>query len=146
MIQKPAAATGYTFEPGLVDEMLKEAGKEPGNLPLVAYALKQLFEQRQDRTFTHVAYQAMRGVAGAIGTKADQVMKTFGDEARDSFDRVFAELVHLERDRTPTRKRVPVAVFQNDASATQLIGRWPGGTAASWSRASKPGAHGGSGP
>ena len=127
MIQKPAAATGYTFEPGLVDEMLKEAGKEPGNLPLVAYALKQLFEQRQDRTFTHVAYQAMRGVAGAIGTKADQVMKTFGDEARDSFDRVFAELVHLERDRTPTRKRVPVAVFQNDASATQLIrtlARW----------------------
>ena len=127
MIQKPAAATRYTFEPGLVDEMLKEAGKEPGNLPLVAYALKQLFEQRQDRTFTHLAYQAMGGVAGAIGSKADQVMKTLGDEARDSFDRVFAELVHLERDRTPTRKRVPVAVFQNDARATQLIrtlARW----------------------
>jgi hypothetical protein len=121
MIQQPADATGYTFEPGLVDEMLKEAGKEPGNLPLVAYALKQLFEQRQDRTFTHFAYQAMGGVAGAIGSKADQVMKTLGDEARASFDRVFAELVHLERDRTPTRKRVAVVVFQNDGSAMQII-------------------------
>ena len=66
-------------------------------------------------------------MAGAIGSKADQVVETLGDEARDSFDRVFAELVHLERDRIPTCKRVPVAVFQNDASATQLIrtlARW----------------------
>lgn len=121
MIQKPAAATGYTFEPRVVDEMLSEVGKEPGSLPLVAYALKQLFEQRQDRIFTYAAYQAMGGVAGAIGSKADQVVETLDNEARAAFDRVFAGLVHLERDRSPTRKRVPVAVFQNDASATQLI-------------------------
>ncbi len=81
--------------------MLKEAGKEPGNWPLVAYALKQLFQQRQDRTFTYAAYQAMGGVAGAIGSKADQIVETLSDEARDSFDRVFAELVHLERDLGP---------------------------------------------
>ena len=121
MIRKPADATGYTFEPRVLDDMLREVGQEPGSLPLVAYALKQLFEQRQDRTFTYAAYQAMGGVAGAIGSKADEVMKMLSVEASASFDRVFAELVHLERDRPPTRKRAPVAVFQNDASATQLI-------------------------
>ena len=51
MIEKPAQATGYEFEPHLVNAILDEAGKEPGNLPLVAYALKQLFEQRKDRIF-----------------------------------------------------------------------------------------------
>lgn len=112
MIQRPADATGYTFERGLVDEMLKEAGKEPGNLPLLAYALNQLFEQRQESTFTHAAYRAMGGVAGAIGFKADRVVETLGDGASAAFNRVFAELVHMERDRPPTRTRVPLAVFQ----------------------------------
>ncbi len=50
MIQKPAAATGYTFEPGLVDRSYKMPGKEPGHLPLVAYALKQLFELREQKS------------------------------------------------------------------------------------------------
>ena len=123
VIKKPAVATGYTFEDGLLDAILSEIGlgKEPGNLPLVAYALNQLFVQRRGNTFTHAAYQAMGGVAGAIAAAADQVMKTLGEGASASFDRVFAELVHLEQDRPPTRKRVPVAVFQNDASAKQLI-------------------------
>ncbi len=123
VIKKPADATGFTFEPGLVDAILNEVGlgKESGNLPLLAYALSQLFEQRQNNTFTLAAYQAMGGVAGAIASTADQIMEKLGDGASTSFDRVFAELVNLERDRPPTRKRVPVAVFQHDASATQLI-------------------------
>lgn len=75
MIEKPAQVTGYKFEPHLVDAILDEAGREPGNLPLVAYTLKQLFERRQGKIFTREAYHAMGGVAGAIGTKADQVMK-----------------------------------------------------------------------
>ena len=121
MIQRPAGATGYTFEPGLVDEMLEEAGKEPGNLPLLAYALNQLFERCPGRTFTRAEFQAMGGVAGAIGSKADEVMKALGDDATAAFDRVFAELVHLERDRPPTRQRVPLVAFQNNANATKLI-------------------------
>lgn len=121
MIQRPADEMGYTFEPGLVDEILEEAGKEPGNLPLVAYALNQLFEQQQDRTFTRAKFKEMGGVAGAIGSKADQVVQSLGGEAQAAFDRVFAELVHLERDRPPTRTRAPLAAFQNPASATKLI-------------------------
>ena len=121
MIQRPADATGCTFEPGLVDAMLEEGGREPGNLPLLAYALNQLFERCQDRTFTRAKFQAMGGIAGAIGSKADEVMQTLGDDATAAFDRVFAELVHLERDRPPTRTRVPLVAFQHDTSAMKLI-------------------------
>ncbi len=121
MIEKPAQATGYEFEPHLVDAILDEAGKEPGNLPLVAYTLKQLFERRKGKIFTRAAYKAFGGVAGAIGTKADQVMDTLGADTRASFDKVFAELVHLDRDRPPTRKRVSLASFKDDVGATTLI-------------------------
>lgn len=121
MIEQPANVTGYEFEENLVDRLIDEAGKEPGSLPLVAYALKQLFERRVGCMFTHEAYQAMGGIAGAIGTKADEVLMKLGSEAGPAFDRVFAELVHPERDRPPTRKRVPLSVFQDDVGATRLI-------------------------
>ena len=122
MIQKPAEAAGYLFDPDLVDMILDAAIKEPGNLPLVAYALKQLFEQRQGRIFTRAAYEDMGGIVGAIGTKAEEVvMAALGPKAGASLDKVFAELVHIERDRPPTPKRARLSQFQNDGGARKII-------------------------
>ena len=121
MIEKPARATGYDFKPGLVDDIMREAAQEPGALPLVAYALKQLFYRRRERTFTREAYNEIGGVAGAIGTQADQVISGLDAEALDAFDRAFAELVHIERERPPTKKRATLAAFKADAAANKLI-------------------------
>jgi formylglycine-generating enzyme required for sulfatase activity len=121
MIEKPARAAGYEFESSLVDDILHDAAQEPGNLPLVAYTLKQLFERRRARTFTRDAYQEIEGVAGAIGTQADQVIAGLDAEALGAFDKVFAELVHIDRDRPPTRKRVTLAAFKADEGANKLI-------------------------
>jgi len=121
MIEKPAKATGNDFEPELVEDILRDAAQEPGNLPLVAYALKQLFERRRERTFTRDAFTAIHGVAGAIGTQGDQVMAGLEAQALGAFDRVFAELVHIDRERPPTRKRVTLAAFHADEGAHTLI-------------------------
>jgi hypothetical protein len=121
MIEKPAEATGYTFEPGLVERILQDTGQEPGNLALVEYALKQLFERRKGRVFTVEAYEAIGGVVGAIATKANEVLSGLEEEVRGSFDRVFAELMHLERGRPPTRRRAAVSMFSSNQSAMKLI-------------------------
>ena len=135
MIEKPAQVTGYEFESDLVERMLQDAGQEPGNLPLVAYALKQLFEKRNDRTFTREAYDAMggevvvangetlqpNGVVGAIGTKANDVLSRLSKAVQGAFDAVFAELVYLERERPPTRRRARLSEFSSDQAAVQLI-------------------------
>ena len=121
MIEQPAQATGYVFEYQVIDEILREAAQEPGSLPLVAYVLKQLFERRHERTFTRHGYKAIGGVAGAIGTQADQVMAGLAIDVRAAFDNVFAELVHLERERPPTRKRAVLARFIPDTSVSKLI-------------------------
>jgi hypothetical protein len=121
MIEKPAQATGYEFESGLVEEVLRDAAQEPGSLPLVAYSLKQLFDRRCERAFTRKAYKAIGGVVGAIGTQADQVMTELGEGIHDAFDRVFAELVKIERDCPPTRKRLISAAFKEDEGANTLI-------------------------
>ena len=120
-IEMPANATSYEFEPRLVDDILSEASQEPGALPLVAYALKQLFDRRRERTFTRKAYEEIGGVAGAIGRAADQVVEALDKETRGAFDKVFAELVHIERDRPPTRKRAALTAFKSDANANKLV-------------------------
>lgn len=42
-------------------------------------------------------------------------------DVRSAFDNVFAELVHLERERPPTRKRASCARFIPDKAANHLI-------------------------
>ncbi|HMS84964.1 MAG TPA: SUMF1/EgtB/PvdO family nonheme iron enzyme [Nitrospira sp.] len=121
MIEKPAEAIGYTFEPGLVERILNDTGQEPGALPLLAYALKQLFETRKGRTFTIDAYNAMGEVVGAIAKKADDVLSGLSKEVRGAFDAVFAELVHVERERPSTRSRALLSHFSSDQAAVQLI-------------------------
>jgi formylglycine-generating enzyme required for sulfatase activity len=124
MIEKPALSTGYTFEPpDLVDEILRDAGQELGHLPLVAYALNQLFNRRsRERQLLREAYDAMGRVAGAIGTEADRVIDGLKDQnAVAAFDRLFSQLVHIERDGTPTRRRASLSRFDSDADARKLI-------------------------
>jgi hypothetical protein len=121
IIEKPAQLTGHVFEVGLVEEIMRDAAQEPGNLPLVSYALKQLFENRRDTTFTRGAYLTIGRVAGAIGTKADQVMKDVDKEVAGAFDKIFARLVHIDRERPPTRRRASLAAFKTDKAAKDLI-------------------------
>lgn len=121
MIEKPAEATGYTFEPGLVEWILQDTGQEPGNLALVEYALTQLFERRKGRAFTVEAYEAIGGVVGAIATEANDVVSGLEEEVCGAFDRVFAELVHLERERPPTRRRAAMSTFSSNQAAVKLI-------------------------
>lgn len=121
MIERPAKATGYTFEPGLVDKILYETGQEPGNLPLLAYALKQLFTKRNGRMFTAEAYDAMGGVVGAIAKKADEVLAELPEEVRGTFDTVFSELVNVERKGPPTRSPAAFSKFSLAPKAVHLI-------------------------
>ncbi len=121
MIEYPAHATGYAFDVGLVDAIMGDAAQEPGALPLVAYALHQLFTQRNGQTFSFEAYRSFGGVAGAIGTQADHILAHVHESVQEVFDVVFAELVHLDRDRPPTRRRVALGVFEGNDSANELI-------------------------
>jgi formylglycine-generating enzyme required for sulfatase activity len=122
MIEKPAAVTGYEFDQGLVSEILEDSQQQPGRLPLVAYALKRLFETRTGRRFTRDSYLSMGKVAGAIGNEADRVIERFGpSKIYKAFDRLFSELVHIQDDRSPTRRRVPLSNFTSNPDVSELI-------------------------
>ncbi len=43
VIEKPAEKLGVTFEAGLVERILNDVENEPGNLPLLEFALTELW-------------------------------------------------------------------------------------------------------
>jgi WD40 repeat protein len=61
------------FEAGLVERILEDVGTEPGNLPLLEFALTLLWERQADRLLTHAAYESLGGVDGALARYAEQV-------------------------------------------------------------------------
>jgi len=121
MILKPAQCAGLSLSEKLIRRLTGEAGHELGSLPLLAFALQQLFDKRKGMELTKQAYDDMGGLVGAIGLQVDEVMAELGEEVRGAFDTVFSALVHLERSRPPTKKRVPLTVFNADKASTQLI-------------------------
>ena len=72
-IEKPAEAQGAAFEAGLVARLLDDVGEEPGNLPLLEFALTLLWERLDFGWMTHAAYEAIGRVEGALARYADEV-------------------------------------------------------------------------
>jgi TIR domain len=72
-VMKPAERVGLSFESGLVERILDDAGDEPGNLPLLEFVLKQLWDNRNHGQLLHAAYDGMGRLQGAVANKADDI-------------------------------------------------------------------------
>jgi hypothetical protein len=133
MITKPAHRAGLFFDEGLAGRILSDTGSDPGALPLMAFALYQLYEAREPSgRLTHEAYDAFGGVKGAIVTRAEAVWASIfplaggrGDAASDSKEdllgEVFRELVAVEEGSTPTRRRAPLSRVAQSPLAASLV-------------------------
>jgi hypothetical protein len=74
-IERPAAAAGASFEPGLVDELIDQTSGRPGALPLLEYTLLELWNRQQPNgTMTWAAFNALGGVEGTLAARADEIL------------------------------------------------------------------------
>ncbi len=106
-VVKPAERVGVSFEPGLVANIIAEVNYQPGALPLLQYALTELFEHRDGHTLTHAAYQASGGAIGALAKRADEVFHEQDNSGREIIHQLFLRLVTLGEGTEDTRRRVP---------------------------------------
>ncbi len=106
-IAKPAARVGITFEPGLVATIAGDVHYQPGALPLLQYALTELFEQRANRVLTHEAYLALGGAAGALAKRAEGLYHEQDAAGQDAIRQMFLRLIALGEGAEDTRRRVP---------------------------------------
>lgn len=105
-IIKPTERAGLRLEPGLTQTIIREIGEHPGMLPLLQYALSELFERRNGRMLTLRAYRESGGVSGALARRADQLYEQLQPDAREMARQVFLRLVTLGEGVEDTRRRV----------------------------------------
>ena len=105
IITGPAEKVGLKFEDGLVDVICKDVMETTGEekrgsrstmLPLLEFALTDLWMRRRDGYLTHEAYKAIGGVTGSLTQRADQAYQSLaGEGLEDVARRVLTELVSL---------------------------------------------------
>ncbi|MCT2541408.1 trypsin-like peptidase domain-containing protein [Streptomyces atratus] len=86
------AVPGLWFEAGLPERIVADAGDEPGRMPLVQFALTELWRRRSRAMLTHAAYDELGGVAGALVGFADQAYEKLSGSERGLARRLFVQL------------------------------------------------------
>lgn len=109
VIASPARSEGIRLQEGLVARILNDVGQAPGRLPLLEFALTQLWERQEDGFLTHETYEAIGQVEGALARYADQVFATLSPTEQSAARRIFTQMVQLGQDTEDTRRPVRAA-------------------------------------
>ena len=105
-IRGPVERVGVRPEPGLVAEMIADVAHQPGALPLLQYALTELFERRDEDRLTLTAYEELGGIAGALSARAEHIYVALDQEGRRADETDLPAVGHPRRGRQDTRRRV----------------------------------------
>ncbi len=122
IIRLPALAAGVDFEEdqqqGRLDEVIRKSVEENrAALPLVEYALDELFHRQKNGLLTFTAYQALGGVEGALAQRAAQVFSALDPALQAAFDDLFRRLVTVDTGADAVPVRLWAQVDESNASA-----------------------------
>ena len=132
-IEKPAAARVMYFEPNsLVDRLIDEVAQMPGALPLLSFALSELYFKylqkfragtRDKRAITQADYQEIGGVAQSLTQRADREYNKLVEKGPG-----YAETIRYVMLRTIAvgggelaRRRVPLAELRYPAPEDERV-------------------------
>jgi WD40 repeat protein len=117
VIEKPAEKVGCELEPGLTDLLIKDVINDPGSLPFLQFALKELWNRRTGRKLTIEAYREIGGVTGALQRKADQVYASLNPSQQQICRRIFLRLTQPGEGTEDTKRRVPMSELKPQAGS-----------------------------
>ncbi len=111
-IANPARQQGVQFEPGLVHQIITDVMDRPGALPLLQYALKELWKVCIEEpasptpTLTWAGYDTIGRVGGALENLANLLYSSFSLAEQKLVQCIFVqELVQPGEGETVTRRR-----------------------------------------
>ena len=120
----PAERVGLALEPGLVAAIVQDVGEQPGSLPLLQYALSELYERRMGRLLTLDAYQTSGRVLGALARRAEELYTSVSETGQAATRQLFLRLVTLGEGTEDTRRRVrqtELAAANGSSDAMQQV-------------------------
>ena len=103
----PAEGVGVTVEPAVVAQALADVVHQPGSLPLLQYALTELFDRRDGTALTVDVYRRLGGVSGALVRRAEDEFASLDEPGREAARELLLRLVTLGEQVGDTRRRLP---------------------------------------
>lgn len=126
-IEGPAEAVGLEYDRGLSQRILDEVRRQPGSLPLLQYALKELYERREGRRLTTRAYEQIGGVRQALASHAENIYQTLNPAEQSLMRRILLRLVSVSDEGEATRRKIARADLRfsdvSDEAVQSLVDR-----------------------
>lgn len=105
-VAEPAKAVGVRPHPELIAQITSDVAATPAALPLLQYALTELFERRSGDALTLEGYRAIGGVQGALAGRAEQLYASLDPAAQEACRQLCLRLVTVTEQRVDVRRRV----------------------------------------
>jgi WD40 repeat protein/transcriptional regulator with XRE-family HTH domain len=112
-ISEPAYRAGLRLEDGLVGSIVHEVAEQPGALPLLQYALSELYAQREGRLLTRAAYRSIGGATGALSQRAEALFVALNAAEQEACRQLFLRLVTPGEGVEDTRRRARMGEIGN---------------------------------
>ena len=106
-ILKPAAKVHLKFDPAVVDDLVTKILGVRAGLPLLQFALLQLWTERDKNRVTEAVYREVGDPLQALGRSADRFFNKLIREDQKAVERIFLRMVRIE-EREETSRRVPL--------------------------------------
>ena len=114
VVVQPAQVRAIYFDPpGLIEKLLDEVATVPGPLPLLSFALSEMYRQSVfrrrrsgdvDRALTEADFEAAGGVVGSVHRRATELYESFPAASRDTVRRVFLRMISTEGGQLARRR------------------------------------------
>ncbi len=114
-ITGPAEHVGVQVAPGVVAAIATDMVGQPTALPLMQFALTELYEQRSSQTITVDDYLELGGLTSALAARADAVLGDLTSAQRADAEHIFLRLVTLTDDAADTRRRALLSELTSSA-------------------------------
>ena len=115
-VADPATAEGVSFEPALEAEIVAEMVMQPSSLPLLQFALSELFEHRVGDVIPVEAARKLGGIDGAIVARAEALFADLDPSQQQSAHRLFTRLVTPGEGGNDVRRRARHSELTADAA------------------------------
>lgn len=109
VVIRPAERAGVVVERALLAELVADAADRPGTLPLLEYALTELFDQMTAGSLTLEEYRGLGGMRGVLSRSAEALYAGLTADEKQVTMQVFLRLVQLGHGTTESRRRLPIS-------------------------------------
>jgi WD40 repeat protein len=92
-IEEPAKKRNVYLETGLTEHILNDVGEEQGNLPLLEFALTELWKDQENSLLTRLKYDEIGGVENALCRHAEGVYDALKEGDKERTKQIFMKLV-----------------------------------------------------